>query len=270
MLLHLLAILERMVQFGHQVTLLIRQSVRILGIHCWQESILHRILLAIIAEHLTFKINHMKQLPTLHVKLRTPVNDFSLQFKLNHGDSLVHLSNQTQRFLIMIYFIHRHLRCKHLTRVICIRLHGEGGQRKQINAIPIFQRGQISIAHSHTNHIRHASIITGSSAHPEQIMVTPLNIKIMIVAQRIHNDVSSWSSIIDISHYMQSINGQTLYQVTHGNDKIIRPSGRDDCADNHIDVSMLIRFDRRLMHQLLNDIGKLFRQRLTHLRSGIL
>ena len=40
-------------------------------------------------------------------------------------------------------------------------------------------------------------------------------------------------------------------------DKVIRPPGRDNGADNDIDISMLVGLDSRLMQQLLNDIGKL-------------
>ena len=90
-------------------------------------------------------------------------------------------------------------------------------------------------------------------------MVTPLDIEMMVVAKRIHNDMCSRATIVDIADHMQQVDRQPLYQVTHGDNEIVCPPGRDDRFDNLVHIGRLVRLDRRLMQQLLDDIGELFR-----------
>ena len=85
-------------------------------------------------------------------------------------------------------------------------------------------------------------------------MIAPLDVEIMVIAQRIHDDMSTWTAVIDVTYDMQQVNGKALNQVTHSDDKVISTSSRYNCTDNHIDISMLVGLNARLMHQLLNDV----------------
>ena len=169
----------------------------------------------------------------------------------------MHLCYQAQSLLIVIAVGEIHLRHKNSTRIICISIHGESCQRQQIDSITVFKSTQIAITHGHTYHIGYATIIAGSGSHPQNIMVAPLNVEVMIIAQSIHDDVCSGTTVVYIAYDMKRINRQPLNQITHGYNKVIRPLGRDNGTDNDIDISMLVGLDSRLMQQLLNDIGKL-------------
>ncbi len=97
----------------------------------------------------------------------------------------------------------------------------------------------------------------------------PLYIEMMVVAEGIHNNMGTRTAVVDIADHMQDVDRQALDQVAHGDDEVIGPAGRDDRVDDLVHISRLIRFDRRLMQQLLDDIGELLRQGLAHLRTGI-
>lgn len=76
---------------------------------------------------------------------------------------------------------------------------------------------------------------------------SPLDIEIVIIAQSIHNDMGTRTTVVDIANDMEWIDRKTLYQIAHGYDKIVGTTGWNDSTDNHIDISMLIGLDSWLV-----------------------
>ena len=56
-------------------------------------------------------------------------------------------------------------------------------------------------------------------------MIAPLNIKVMIVAQRIHDQMRTRTTIVNIANHVQQVDRQALYQIADSDNKIVRPSG---------------------------------------------
>ena len=256
-LLQLLTIHKRIVNLVHKFPFFFSQTIRIGRIYSREICVTQRIFFAFVHKNSAFKVYLFQQLPVAHSKLRTAVYNFGFQLELDDSDRLMHLCYQAQSLLIVIAVGEIHLRHKNSTRIICISIHGESCQRQQIDSITVFKSTQIAITHGHTYHIGYATIIAGSGSHPQNIMVAPLNVEVMIIAQSIHDDVCSGTTVVYIAYDMKRINRQPLNQITHGYNKVIRPLGRDNGTDNDIDISMLVGLDSRLMQQLLNDIGKL-------------
>ena len=75
--------------------------------------------------------------------------------------------------------------------------------RATSDSVTVFKCSQITISHRHTYHIGYTTVIAGSGAHPQNIVIAPLNIKIMIIAQGIHNDMRSRSAIVDVAYDMK-------------------------------------------------------------------
>ena len=159
----------------------------------------------------------------------------------------MHLRYQAQSLLIVVGIGKIHLRHEDRAGIIGISIHGEGCQWKQVDSVTVFKCTQVAIAHRHADNVGNATVVTGSSAHPKDIMVAPLNIKVVIVAQSIHNNVCARPTVIDIAYNMERVNRQTLNQVAHGNDEIIRTLCSNNRADNHIDIGMLIRLNGRFV-----------------------
>ena len=69
---------------------------------------------------------------------------------------------------------------------------------------------------------------------------------------------------------MQTVDRQALDHIAHGDNESIRPSDRDDRIENPVEITLLGR-SRRIgfVEKLLNDIGKIRRQHLAHLRAGV-
>ena len=79
----------------------------------------------------------------------------------------------------------------------------------------------------------------------------------------------SRTTIVNITNHVQQVDRQALYQIADSDNKIVRPSSRDDRANDLVHISGLIGLNRRLMQQLLNNVGELAGQCLPHLRPSI-
>ena len=64
---------------------------------------------------------------------------------------------------------------------------------------------------------------------------------------------------------MQSIDSQTLNEVPDSLDEVVGLVSIDDGLNDALHVLVLVGHTRRLVQQLLDDVGELLRQRLAHL-----
>ena len=61
-------------------------------------------------------------------------------------------------------------------------------------------------------------------------MISPLNIKIVIITKCIHNDVCSRATVVNITYDMKRINSQALNQITHSDNEIVGTLRSDNCG----------------------------------------
>ena len=231
----------------YQFAFFFSQSVRICRIYSREIGITQSIFFSFIYKDAAFKINLLQKFTISHSEFRTAVDDFSFQLKLDNGNGFMHLSNQTQSLLIIMSIGKVHFRHENRARIIGIRIHCKSSQWKQIDSVSVFKCPQITIAHRHTYHVSDTTIITGSCSHPKNIMISPLNIEVVVITQCIHNDMCTGTTVVNITYDMKRINSQTLNQITHSDNEIVGTLRSDYCADNYINISMLIRFDRRFV-----------------------
>ena len=92
----------------------------------------------------------------------------------------------------------------------------------------------------------------------------------MVLAQGVHDDVGSRSSVIDVAQDMQLVDGQTLDDVADGHDEVVGASCGDDGIDDDTDVGGLVAVAQALVEQFLDDIGEVGREGLAHLRTSVL
>ena len=92
----------------------------------------------------------------------------------------------------------------------------------------------------------------------------------MVGEQTVHNLGRAAAAVEDVAEDVQLVDAQALYQVADGADEFISPSGGHDGLDDAVEVGLFVIVLRRLMQQLLYDIGKFLRERLAHLGTGVL
>ena len=225
-----------------------------LGIHRREIGVKQLIFFTLDLDNTLLQVHLVQQEAVLHVKVRTTLDGSSLEFELDDADGLVHLGNELCSAGTLGVLGTTVLRQEALTGVVGVGIHSKGGQRQQVDAISILKHAVVAIAQGDAQHVGDAAVITGSGTHPQDVMITPLNIKVVVVAQDIHDFIGAGTTVIDVAQEVQHVDGQLLNQVTHGDDEFIHAMSRDDGLDDHIDIGLLVGVAAMLVQKLLDDI----------------
>ena len=266
MLLQFFTVHECLYQAFHDPFLLLCQPVWIRRVHGGEMTVRHLVLLPIQTDGAFLKINQMEKIPGLQFKFRMLLDELSLHLKLDNGDGFVHLHIQVRLAGTAGVGPLKH---KTGAGIISIDVQGKGGQRKQVDAISVFQDIQVSVPCTDADRICNASPLPHRGSHPEHIMVPPLNVQGMIGHKLIHDDMGSRPPVIYISQYVQMVYNEALDQFTQGHDKFPGPAHPYDGPHNGAVVGFLIPHIHLFRDQLLDHIGKFWRQGLSHFRSGV-
>ena len=268
MLVQLFADAERVVQLLHQVGLLGGELVRMQGINGGEVTALHLVILTIDVAGALFVVYHTEHAAVGHLPLGAAGKYLGLGLKLQHGDGLVHLGGELLGLLV-----HRvawqQLGLELQTGVVAIHVECKGGQGYQVNTV-LLDGSQVGITQAQAQHVADTGIVTSRSTHPQHIVIAPLDIPRVVLAQGVHDDVGTRTTIVDVAKNMQLVDGQALDHITDGADKIISTTCRYDGVYNHAHVGGLIVVAQTLVQQLLDNVGKILWQRFAHLRAGVL
>ena len=215
-------------------------------------------------------VDLIQQKSVRHMEFRTTHHQLTFQFKLNNGNGLVHLNFHFFFHLAdaVIFTLHM-LNGKKRAWIIPVNSIGKVCQRHQIDTIIIFQRVQVAITGTDTDHIGNAGRMAAGCSHPEHIMIAPLDINRMIGHQLVHDCSRSRSSVENITHNMQMIHNQTLDQIAHSHNKFLSTVDADDRIDNLIIISFFIQNIFSFVEQFFNNISEILRQCFSDLGTGI-
>ena len=87
---------------------------------------------------------------------------------------------------------------------------GEGDKLAQRDAVVVLENLVVVIAQVVAQHRGDAGGLAGGGAHPQQIVVTPLNVERMIGEQAVHNLGRAAAAVEDVAHQMQVVDGEAL------------------------------------------------------------
>ena len=87
---------------------------------------------------------------------------------------------------------------------------GEGDKLAQRDAIVVLENLVVVVAQVVAQHRGDAGGLAGSGAHPQQVVVAPLNIERMIGEQAVHNLGSAAATVEDVAHQVQVVDGEAL------------------------------------------------------------
>ena len=198
-----------------------------------------------------------------HLPLGVAKEYLGLGLELQHGYGLVHLGGELLG-LIVHRVARKQLGHELKTRVVAIYIEREGGQRNKVYAV-LLDGAEVGIAQAKAQHIADAGIVAGRGSHPQNIVVAPLYVPRVVLAQGVHDDMRTRAAVVDVAKNMQLVDGQALDDVTDGADEIIGTTSRYDGVYDYAYIGSLIVVAKALVQKLLDDIRKILRQRLAHL-----
>ena len=254
MVLQLFALFEVLHQMGNNVFFLLGQLGGVLGVHGREIHIQHGVAFSLNLHGAVPEIDLAQQFPVLHLKVRVPVDDHALHLEHHHGDGLMHPGHTLQPSFVVRAACLIHM--GHKPRNVAVLIHrlGQIGQPPQIDVVPFFQHLHVVVGQRGFHNGQNADGAACRRAHPDHIVVAPLNVHRMVRHQLIQNDVRPGAAVKQIAHNVQLIHGQPLDQRTHCNDKVIRTPGCGDAAEDLPVVHILIVILKMRVQQLIQNV----------------
>ena len=269
--LQLLAVAEGAGQRGDERLLLRREGVGILGVHGGEVGIQHGIGLAVNGDALVLVVDFVQQQPVLHAEAGVAQDLLPLQLEQDHGDGLVHLGHQTLvSFSVVFFVVAGELDLEPGDVASLVYRVGKHTQRAQGDAVAGFDNIQIVVAQGVEQHRGYQCAGAGGSAHPQNVVVAPLDIHVVIVQQGVHDDVGAGAAVIDITHQMQVIHRQTLDQLAQLDQEVGGAADIDDGGDDVLVIIALVCILVVGVDQLVDDVGIFRRHGFAHLGARVL
>ena len=153
---------------------------------------------------------------------------------------------------------------------VAVGLIGKLAQAAQVKAVALLQRFYICIGKRCFQHRGNADGAACGRAHPNGVVIAPLNIHIVMLHQGIHNTVGAGAAVIQIAHDVQLIHGQALDQLAEMNDKRIGLAVFDDADDDLIIIHLFVMVFKMGVQQFVQNMCALWRQAAAHMGAGVL
>ena len=157
-----------------------------------------------------------------------------------------------------------------LTGIIAVNFRCKHGERTKVDAIAVLQRVKGVVAGSYSEHIGDAGRISTGSAHPVNIVVTPLDINVVEVHELFHNKIRPCTSVKDISDDVKGVDGQVLDKLTEGYDELVRKINLDDAVYDLTVIELLVEVVHVKVKELVDGVGVVGRHLLADLGPCVL
>ena len=150
-------------------------------------------------------------------------------------------------------------------RVVLVSLHSKCGERYEVDSIAVFECCHIAVTQCYADNITDTGIIACGCSHPEYVVVAPLYVPTVVIAECVHDDMGARSTVVDIAKDMQLVDNKPLDDVADSYDKVVGTASRDYRVDDGTDVIALVLVVGALVKQLLNNVREVLGQVLAHL-----
>ena len=250
-----------------QVRFLCRISIGICGIDGGEVRVEHLVGFAVQGNQTGLKIDPVQQISFFQLKFRMCEDELSLRFELQNRNGLMNL--EIDQHLPLVGGVVP-LQMKTGAGIPLVGAHGVGGKGQHVDAVTVFQNVEVSVAGTDANHVANAGDFSCGGAHPQDVMVSPLNVHGMVIHQGVQDEVRTGTAIVDIADDMQVINDQTLNQGAERNDELSCPVERNDGREDGFIIGFLVVPIFPLHQQFFQYIVKTGGQRLPYLGARIL
>ena len=226
------------------------ETHRICWIHRGEIPRLKRMRDPVQRDRIIVPIDLFKEQAILHTIFRMPLDQLPFQFEDQDRD----------RFFERVHAL-----------FLGIGLLSEQYQIAHTDAVAVLQNLVVAVFNVIVDADEDAGRIACRGAHPQDIVIAPLYIQlVLIIHQKIHDQIRVLSPVKYISENVQTVHSQPLCQSTERHNEIVRAlrvhNGIQDLGVIESAVVILI-FLR--VQQLVNDEGEFLRHSPAHLGTGI-
>ena len=247
------------------------EGVGVLGVYGGEVHILQGIGGVSNGDALALVVDLVQQQPVAHAILGMAQQLLALQLEEDDGDRLVHPGGEELVLLTVLVGVGAgELDSKAVNVAVLIYLVGKDGQGAQGDAVACLNHFQVVVVDGVGQHGGHQGAGAGGGAHPENVVVAPLDVHAVVVQQRVHDDVSPGTAVKDIAYNVHVVHGHALDDGGDRFDKAVGLLQVDDGGDDVFKVVPLVGLGVVGVDEFVNDVGVILGQGFAHLGAGIL
>ena len=240
---------EGALQVVHDFPLLRRHPIGIAPVDGRKFHGVHRVLRAVYRDRPLFRIYLVEQESVLHLELRMAAYQFALGLKHHHVNGLHH----------------------GLRRGSLVVLLGKKLEATQGDTVAALQDADVVVAHIVSHHVRDAGLIARSRAHPEHIVVAPLDVERVVVHEQLYDFIGIRTAVKEIADNVQVIHREPFNERRERNDEFVAVLDADNRVEYALMVGKLIAvLVRQSVQKLVYDVAELARHGLSHLGTRVL
>ena len=186
-----------------------------------------------------FIVDLIQQQTVVHAEFGTAQDLLAFQLEEDHGDCLVHPGGQQLVFFgVLVRVGTGELDFELVGVAVLVNFVGEDRQGTQADAVTGFDHIQIVVPDGVAQNRGHQGTGAGSGAHPQNIVIAPLDVYVVGPHQRIHNDIRTGPPVENITHNVQIVHNQRLDHLADGFNHIGGLTNLDGGVD-HVFIQIL-------------------------------
>ncbi len=267
MTLQLLTAQKRRLQTHHDLFLFGRERIGVGRIDGRKHLVDQLVLDAVNDDGAAVAVDLPQQVAIVELEARILRDKGRLDLELDDGHSLLDLHVQLDLGRRQVGVA---LQAESHARIVAIGLLRERGERQNVDAVGVFQDGQVAVARADAHDVGNAPALPERGAHPDDVVVAPLDVDVVMRDERFHDGVGRGAAVVDVADDVQAGNGQALNGVRERFDQIDAAPGAHGGVHDGVVVRFLVGSVDVDPDQFFEQVGELIRQLLSHAAARVL
>ena len=213
-------------------------------------------------------VNLVQVVPPLHAEIRVAGNGPRFQLEEQQGHGFVHPG---VALLHGRHSLDPRVKVGHPAFVLGAGVIGGGKplQPAQADAVAGFQQVDVAIGQRSFQHREDAHRAAGRRPHPDNVMVAPLDIDIMVHKKLVKDAVRPRAAVIKIAQDVQLVNGKVLDDFTEPDDIGVGPLIPQDGVNDLAVIQILVMILKVGVQQFVQNIAAVGGQAAAHIGAGV-
>ena len=262
-----LAVTEGVGQGINEGLLGIGEGVGIGGVDGGEMAVVEGVGLPVQGDGIVLVVDLVQHQPILHAELGMAADELSLQLEEDDGDGLVSLGQIVHAVFDVVGVVGV---AGHEPGGVAVGLLGEADEVAERDTVGVLHDGEGVVLEGGVQHRGHAGGRAGGGTHPDDIVVAPLDIHVVVLAEHIQDAVGVVASVVDVTHHVEAVHRHALDEVAQGHDEGLGLAYLDHRVDDVAVVFLLVMLLARGVEQLVDDVLVVGGQSLPHLGAGVL
>ena len=140
----------------------------------------------------------------------------------------------------------------------------------QADTVAALKGVEIVVSQCRFQHRHDAERTARRRAHPDDIVVAPLDIHLVVGHQAVQNAVRARAAVEQVAHDVQAVNGQPLDDLAEANNIGVGAVVADDALDDFAVILVLVVVLKVGVKQFVEDVAAILGQAAAHMVAGVL